>query len=140
MSASVFMHHPIKVASLIAEGFFVRLFALYFVPNFGVFDPFVLVNPASGYFFRFAVYVTALICVFILIGMAGAFVKKDNLWGAIALFSFLAYMSARAALCYVLNSRYRGVLLPAFILFFAYGAAVFYGKARDGYRTRLGRC
>ncbi|MFC1590132.1 glycosyltransferase family 39 protein [Candidatus Omnitrophota bacterium] len=135
-SASVFMQDPAGVSKLISKGFFKRLFILYLFPNFGVFDPVFLVNPASGYFFRFPVF--AQLCGYLLVaaGLAAAFIRKENPAGVVTVFAFLAYISVRVALFFVFNSRYRGVLMPIFILFFSYGAASFYSIVKDRYTRR----
>ncbi|GEM_PF-2541255 len=135
-AVSVFARNPFAVSTLLTKGFFKRLVVLWFIPNFGVFDPVYLVNPSltySGYFFRFPAYMQCYGSLLALLGMIVALVKKRNRPGVIILFSFLAYMSFRVAVFFVLNSRYRGVLMPAAIIFFAYGLEVLYRKIRSVY-------
>lgn len=132
-SLLVLKDNPATVLVLIVKGFFKRLAILYFLPNFGVFDPVYLVNPGSGYFFRFPVYLLS--CGYLLTawGIFASFLRRGSLIGTVTIFSFLAYMSARVAFFFVLNSRYRGLLLPIFMLFFAYGVEALYRKTKDAY-------
>lgn len=128
-SVSVLLHNPVVAMKLIMVGFFKRLAMLYCIPNFGNFDPLYVVNPGSGYFFRFSVWAQCVGYILTTVGIVTALVKKETRFGAILLFAFLAYMSIRVAVFFVLNARYRGVLLPVFIIFFACGVGFF--------RTRL---
>lgn len=132
-AAAVLLRRPAEVTGLIAKGFAKRLAMLLFLPNFGVFDPLYLVNPGSGYFFRFPVYAQFYGFLLTVFGIYAALRRNDRRIGSIMLFAFLAYMSARVAFFFVLNSRYRGVLIPVFIIFFAYGLAVFCKKVKDRY-------
>ncbi len=132
-SISVLIQNPSAVSGLIVKGFFKRLAILYVLPNFGVFDALYLVNPGSGYFFRFPVYVQCCGYILITLGVFAAFFKGENLAGVATLFAFLVYMSIRVACFFVLNSRYRGVLMPVFILFLAYGVEVFCKKIKNVY-------
>jgi hypothetical protein len=126
-------HEPFAVTMLLSQGFLKRLSVLYFIPNFGVFDPLYLVNPASGYFFRFPLYVQFFGYILTAAGMAVAVLRKNRTAGTIILLAFLLYRSAGIAFMFVLNARYRGALLPIFILFFAYGVEIFYRKVRSIY-------
>jgi len=139
-SVSIFTQNPATVSALLAKGFSKRFIILWFIPNFGVFDPVYLVNPSeqySGYFFRFPIYMQCYAFLLVLVGIFAAFGKKENLAGVIVLVSFLAYMSFRVAVFFVLNSRYRGVLLPVATIFFAYGLDVLYRKLKDAYGGRV---
>ena len=128
-SISVLVHNPVVVIKLIVIGSFKRLTMLYCIPNFGNFDPLYVVNPGSGYFFRFSIWAQCVGYILVAIGIVAALIRKGTRFGAVLLFAFLAYMSIRVAFFFVLNARYRGVLLPAFIIFFACGVGFF--------RTRL---
>ncbi|MFH1996806.1 MAG: hypothetical protein ABIJ27_07445 [Candidatus Omnitrophota bacterium] len=132
-SVTVFLDRPVIVTKLLTGGFIKRLALLYLFPNFGVFDPFFLVTPASGYFFRFPAFVQLCGYCLVLFGIFGAFMKKESRKGAAVLLAFLAYMSIRVALFYVLNARYRGVLMPVFLLFFAFGVSELYKKTKLAY-------
>lgn len=104
------------------------------MPNFGVFDPIYMVNPSSGYFFRFPVYIQFYGYLLTLSGLAAALLLKGGRQGVIVLILFLAYMSLRVAIFYASNSRYRGVLLPVFIIFFSYGINILCRTVRDAYK------
>lgn len=135
-SVSTFRKRPLAVSRLIIKGFFKRLVILYTFPNFGVFDAVYLVNPKSGYFFRFPVYVQCCGYLLVIVGMAYAFIKRENLAGLVILFAFFAYISARIGFFFILNARYRGILLPIFFIFLAYGLEVFYKKVKYVYVNR----
>ena len=131
-SVSILARNPVTVSALIAKGFIKRLVLLYFLPNFGVFDPVYIVNPGSGYFFRFPVYLQLCASIITIAGIFAAFQKKYRVT-AILLFAFLAYISCRVAFFFVLNARYRGVLLPVLGIFFAYGLRAFIKKIKCSY-------
>jgi hypothetical protein len=133
---SVFAEQPLTVLHLIAKGFSKRLMMLYFFPNFGIFDPIKLVNTASGYFFRYPVYVRCLTYLFMVLGTFAAFAKRKNLIGLVVIFSFLIYRSLGLAFFFVLNARYRSVFIPLFLIFVAYGIEVFYKRVKASYHTK----
>jgi len=133
-SLKVFVGRPYTVSRLIVTGFLKRLVLLYMMPNFGVFDPVYLVNPASGYFFGYAAYMQLYGYILTALGVLAALRLRHNRAAAIALIMFVCYISFRIALFYVLNSRYRGVLIPVFAIFFAYGLNLFCRNVRDAYR------
>ncbi|MBU0605777.1 MAG: glycosyltransferase family 39 protein [Candidatus Omnitrophica bacterium] len=135
-SVSALLHNPVTVMKLIGVGSLKRLTMLYCIPNFGNFDPLYVVNPGSGYFFRFSVWVQCVGYILVAIGIIAALVKKETRFGAVLLFSFLAYMSIRVALFFVLNARYRGVLLPVFMIFFACGVGHFRTRLKAYYARR----
>jgi len=137
-SVRVLMRNPAAVSYLILKGSFKRLIILYFFPNFGVFDPFCLVNPGSGYVFGFPLYMQFYAYLLIAAGIFTAFVKnkKRDAAGTVFLLLFLGYISIQPALFYVLNARYRAPIVPVFILFFAYGVEIFYEKIRNVYATK----
>ncbi|MCQ9207596.1 MAG: glycosyltransferase family 39 protein [Omnitrophica bacterium] len=134
-SFRVFLENPAAVSRLIINGFAKRLVALWFLPNFGVFNPLYLVNTASGYFFRFPVFVQCYGYIFVALGIFTSFIRKRNLSliGVTLLVAFITYMSSRVAFFFVLNSRYRGVIMPVFLIFLAYGVALFYRQVRSAY-------
>lgn len=132
-SISVLLHKPAMVIKLIWVGFFKRLAMLCCMPNFGNFDPLYVVNPGSGYFFRFSIWVQCAGYILVAIGIGTALANKETRFGSVLLSAFLAYMSIRVAFFFVLNARYRGVLLPAFIIFFACGVGYFRARLRECY-------
>ena len=132
-SLKVFARRPGEVSSLFVKGFFKRLTILYFLPNFGVFDPFVLVNPGSGYFFRFPAYLQFLAYLFFIAGLAAALLKKEKQAEIWVLAGFLMYISLRVAVFFVLNARYRGLLIPLFFMFLALGLDTFCKKVKNAY-------
>lgn len=136
-SVSVLKRQPSVVLGLIAKGFLKRFFILCFIPNFGVFDAAYLVNPASGYFFRYPVYLQCCGYLLVVVGMIAAFFRKEaDRMAVVALGVFFVYISLRIAFFYVLNCRYRGTLLPIFIISFAYGVAFLTERVRGSYKKR----
>ncbi len=134
-SLNTLVHKPVPVVKLIAAGFVKRLTIFLFVPDFGVFDSFYLINPGTGYFVGFPVYLQTLGYIVAAMGAVAMLRRRENPIGLAILFTFVIYMSSRVAFFYAFNSRYRGVLMPVFILFFAYGAALFYKKIKDAYKS-----
>lgn len=132
-SLAVFARSPFTVTGLVAQGFFKRLLVLYLIPNFGVFDPVLVVNPASGYIFAFPLYCQFFGYILALAGLIAAILKKGRTIGVIILLVFLLYRSAGIAFSFVLNCRYRGVLMPIFILFFVFGIKLLYNKLKGVY-------
>ncbi|MDD3905533.1 MAG: hypothetical protein PHS46_03260 [Candidatus Omnitrophica bacterium] len=130
-SIAVFFGHPAEVARLMTFGFLKRFIIFFFKPNFGTFDPFYLVNPGSGYVFGFPLFVQFYGLLFTIFGLFSAFLKKENIPAKTALVSFVALIAFQYSFVWVLNARYRGVVLPVIMLFMAYGITVFYKKAKE---------
>ena len=138
-AAGVFMNHPGRVSYLLAKGFVKRFFILMLLPNFGVFDPLVLVNPGSGYVFEFPLYAGFFYAVFAVFGIALAFRDRFNPAGAAVLALFMAYISSRVAVFLALNSRYRAALIPLVSIFTACGLVTFFKAAWDVYKRGAGQ-
>lgn len=132
-SIAAFSHDPETVSKLLVKGFIKRLTIYYFRPNFGVFDPVYLVNPASGYFFRFPIYVQLFEYIFIFVGIFFAFRNKENLIGKTMLVVFPVYLSSMYSFIWVTNSRHRGILIPIFSVFLFYGVKVFSEHVKNYY-------
>jgi len=132
-SLSIFIHNPAQVSGLILKGFVKRIIIYFFKPNFGVFDPVYLVNPASGFFFRYAPQIQFYEFVFMLAGIVLVFFKKENMLAKVILITFTIYLSSLYGFIWVTNSRHRGVLVPILMLFFAYGLNFFYQKLKKIY-------
>jgi len=132
-SLSAFASQPCGVSKLLVKGFIKRWIIYFFKPNFGVFDPIYLVNPASGYFFRFPVWVQLYEYIFVLVGLFLALRNRKNLLMKILLIAFSIYLSSMYAFVWVTNSRHRAVLIPIFAVFFAYGLYEFAKRVKAAY-------
>lgn len=132
-SISVFLRDPKTIGALLVKGFVKRMIIYYFKPNFGVFDPISLVNPASGYFFRFSVWTQFYQYLFVFIGIFFIFRNKISLLANSTFLIFIVYISSMYAFIWVTNARHKGVLIPFGALFLAYGVYIFYGKIKDFY-------
>lgn len=135
-SLRVFFKEPVYISELVLSGFFKRSVIYYFQPNFGVFDPIFLVNPASGYFFRYPVFLQLYGYIFILSGIWFSFIgkEKENIAAKMMLVIFALYISSIYTFVLIVNSRCRGVLIPVAALFAAYGISMLYRRTRESYR------
>ncbi|MFA6142128.1 MAG: hypothetical protein WC738_02405 [Candidatus Omnitrophota bacterium] len=131
---AVFMAWPVSVLKLLAVGFFKRITIYFLQPNFGVFDPVYLVNPSSGYFFRYPLWVQFFEYIGIFTGIF--FALKDKRARLVNLFfiAIAVFLSSIYGIVLVTNTRRRGMLIPIFIIFFAYGAHLLYKRIKDAYR------
>jgi len=134
-STSAFANNPLVISKLLATGIFKRLIIFFFMPSFGIFDPVYLVNPSRGAFFRFPLYAQFYEYLFTAGGIIAAFLKRrEGILAKTALFVFVIYIASLYAFMWVRNSRYRGVILPALIVFFSYGVCRFYEKVKERYK------
>lgn len=132
-SVSALLNNPFKACDLIFTGFSKRIIIYYLQPNFGVFDPIFLVNPASGYLFDFPLYLQFLGYMFIIVGIVTALMKKENIIPKIMLLMIVVFISSIYAFIIVQNSRNRGVLIPIAVILFSYGLSRFLHHLKIAY-------
>ena len=75
--------------------------------------------------------------LFVVIGILAAFLgKRERLLSKALILLFILYISSLYGFMWVRNSRYRGVILPLFIMFFSYGLWWFCEKVRGRYGAK----
>lgn len=136
-SAGVFLKRPAFVSELMLKGYVKRAAIFFFQPNFGVFDPIFLVNPASGYLFRYPLFLQLYGYIFIVSGILFSLFSKEDMAAKAMMLFFIFYIVSIYSVLFVTNSRCRGALIPITALFASYGITVLYIRARD-YFTRPG--
>ncbi len=136
-SMDVFLRRPVFISELILKGFFKRIVVYCFQPNFGVFDPIFLVNPASGFFFRYPLFLQLYGYIFIIFGIWSSFISRKNMGAELTMLIFMCYIASIYSFLLVTNSRCRGALIPVTALFASYGIAVLCKRARDYYNGVL---
>jgi len=120
LSIKVFKEHPKTVARLLSVGFIKRAALLFFIPNFGTFDPVMLVNPGSGFVYNYALALKTYGCLLIAAGLILAFKCRENILEKWIIVSFIFSIVCTYGLVMVTNSRHRGVITPLLFAFLGF--------------------
>ncbi len=126
-SAKVFFTNPKDVTRLMAVGFSKRVISFLFAPNFGTFDPIIIVNPGSGYVYNYSLYLLAYGYILIALGFIFAFRHMAYMFEKSIILFYILYTISIYGVIMTTNARHRGVLIPFFYMFLAYGAYRIYG-------------
>lgn len=118
----IFIKSPLQVIRLLFVGCVKRFLTYLFIPNFGEFDPFTLVNPASFPSFKYPVYFQVYVSGLIIFGIIFSFLKKRKRLLKSIILSYMSYTILIYSIIAPKNPRHRTVLVPFFIIFFVYGA------------------
>lgn len=129
-SVETFKSRPGDVAGLLFNGFCKRAALFLFIPNFGTFDPLILINPGSGYKYHYSLYLLFYGYILVALGAVFAFMDRKAIFIKTLLVSFIFSLVLIYGAIYVTNARHRGVAIPIFYSFLGYGAAVLYGRIK----------
>ncbi|MDA2915376.1 glycosyltransferase family 39 protein [Nitrospinae bacterium AH_259_B05_G02_I21] len=122
-SLVVLVQEPFQVLSLLASGFVKRGVRFIIEPNFGLFDPIFLVNPSSGYVYRYPIALNLYGYALLAVGF-WILVRQKQLEHRLVV-AYLLYTFSLYAVIAAKNVRHRGVVTPlayiCVIVGFVYG-------------------
>lgn len=120
-SLQIFINNPLLVSKLFFTGCLRRFLYFLFMPNFGSFDPYAILNPGFYPDYKFPIHFWLYVHILVIAGIIFSLFERKKVFLKSIIISYMLYIMLIYTSIAAKNPRHRAVLIPFFAIFFVYG-------------------